>query len=179
MKWIQMDLIRLQQRQCRYLRISLQKMNVKKMASIFKANSTNNVMTIQQLTDITHILGFKYRAEDEVTPTQVMQFLDIMGTINFEKFLHYIYIINRADMRDLCSVLFYVSDSDRVGEIDSTDLQLILKYLNIVASDEDIYQLMDGKKYINYNDYMTIINQLRNEFTNEVKQIAKRQIMEE
>ena len=53
------------------------------------------------------------------------------------------YICCYADLSDLKSVLFYVSDSNFSGTLDWEDIHLILRYIGFSCSETEANSLLD------------------------------------
>ncbi|CAL5998946.1 EF_hand domain-containing protein [Hexamita inflata] len=90
---------------------------------------------------------------------------DIDACLDENEFYHLMYILSNSDFNDKEKIVFLMTDINCSGTIDSKELSLLLKKLEITASQEKIEELVtsiadnaDGT--LSYNMFMALLAKL-------------------
>lgn len=115
--------------------------------------------------DINEIVTALNKEGAEVTKDDVIEIINLMdngdpdGEMDFDEFLHFVYICENADMSKGASILFYLADEDFSGEIDQDEFYTIMKKLGEEITKEEIAQFFKENNVVdthgmNYETFM-------------------------
>ena len=129
-----------------------------------------------QLTEVLQLLGWRQQSRHEIQISQLLEIMDCRLQIDFQRFLHLYYVVIRADFHDVCSVLFYLQDTMHLGTIDQLDFFLILRYLGLQTTREEVAELCGGVTELTAEFYFTLVSVLRQALLQTVRSNTSAQI---
>ncbi|CAL6049443.1 EF_hand domain-containing protein [Hexamita inflata] len=103
----------------------------------------------------------------DVDIEHAMGILDVMNItsdakINVNQFLQFMYIFENAELEQVSSICFYLSDTNFSGKIDKNELRGMFVKLNIPADDENVIEIVNnlGELELDYEQFTEFISAL-------------------
>eukprot|EP00702_Spironucleus_salmonicida_P003676 EST44967.1 Hypothetical protein SS50377_14985 [Spironucleus salmonicida] len=150
-----------------------QKLNLDLLKSIWSSATGNVYQEVYPDLIINHMrkLDFPETREQSLSHLEIIHLIGVVSTVNFEQFCHFFYIIIYANLQDLKSILFYVSDSNFEGFIDQEDIFYILQYIGFSCTQEQIQEILGEQELFTKEEFQILTQALLQEYQIQTDQV--------